>query len=120
MIIKIPVPALKLQKPIDITQANVELNKNYIRYTTEFTANEPIDKEDPDMGWKEQYNYLDVKVKKSEISGVEKSYIEISDVWGVYILSNIVDIKVFFENPEDCIKFFENVDKWLFNSEETI
>lgn len=114
---KIPFKPIKLSKqnPTKIGDCYIELFDDKLHYKCDFTADEPSNDEDLAMGWIAVANSIDRWVKKSFISGVEKS-ISYSGKWHISILvAGNDDIHIYYNSETSSQILFDRLVKWLFN-----
>lgn len=116
------VPDLKFQKSADVKAAYIELANDYIRYFIHMTAEEPINKEDPDLGWnKDVLSYFDIVVDKFCIVAVEftNNIAQDTPLWQLNIIGNGLgqDLKLFFEKRKEGRLFYTKLLKWWKNIE---
>lgn len=105
---------LKNQKPTEIRECYFELFKEYLTYKVEFLADEPIDVEDHDLGWKENVKTsIDSICLKKHIVGIDKS-ITADDKWRVVVISDRdMEIKVYFRSEVPAQQLFDKLKYWL-------
>lgn len=108
---------LRDQKPTGEGDIQIELSEKYIIYYAKFYAEEPINKQDHDLGWETVYNHFETVVSKSAIVGMEKSYMPTQNLWAVYVFvyGMSEDLKMFFKKESEAQDVFDKLFKYFYD-----
>lgn len=93
----------------------IEQFNNCLHYVVDFIAEEPINKDDEQLGAEEVHNSFDIWITKYSIAGIEKAVTE-SGKWKIDIVVSgfAEDVTVFF-NTEKAAKALHNwLVKWRY------
>lgn len=106
---------LENQTPTDVKEAYFELYHTYLKYRLLFFADEPKDVDDKTLGWETAFTSFESICFKTAIVGVEKSYVQKSKVWGLYLSVNGMsqDIKAYFKKESTCQEVYDKIKNWL-------
>lgn len=108
---------MQYQKVQECKEAFLELNDDHFRYFIIMRAKEPINLEDPDMGWQDDVlTSIDAFCFKINVAGIEKSYQPENEQWRVLIAINGLgdDIKMYFKKEKEAQEIFNKIRSWLF------
>ena len=117
LIEKIDIKPIQLenQKIKECTEFYLEIRDNSILYAARFFAEEPINEDDKELGWKSVFNCFKIVAEKENIAGIEKNYTKYK-YWSVYVsvLGFATDIKMFFKLESEAVEIFDKLHKWLY------
>lgn len=111
-------------KPINLAQQKIkktkegyiELHKSYLRYRMAFIAEEPNDKSDETLGWKDVENSFDIYTRKDKISSIEKWKCTNISRWKIIISVDGMadDMNIYFRTEGSCQEVFNILINYLF------
>lgn len=108
---------LERQKDIDPQVFFVELTPGYLQYRAMFTAKEPDNEYDPDLGWHSVYRDFDWRIQRGALTSIDKVYKEEHDLWKIIITisGSNTDVELFFDLQADCCAAYEVLCNYLFD-----
>lgn len=113
--------SLRHQKVIKVYFFYLELFETHLFYKHEFKAEEPIDKEDLDLGWEKVMICFERTALRDSVSSVDVEYIQATksnknedSKWSVNIQMNGVgtDLIVYFKEEEAARSYAKKVLEW--------
>jgi hypothetical protein len=114
-----------LIKPMDLYNQKMsedgilklEFYDRYIIYSCNFFAEEPINRDDHELGWETVDNKFELIADKNAIIGFEKNWMHEYKYWTVYIFVNGMrdDIKMFFKKEQEANEVVEKLIKYLYD-----
>ncbi len=106
---------LSAQKPTEVLESYMELHPNHLKYRLKFKADEPVDREDPGLGWEELITDFCVVVKREHVSSLEKEYLNNSDKYMIdmSIIGAANDIKAMFHTHKEALVVYNKLESWL-------
>lgn len=117
MKINIKPVTLELQKPIKVHHYFLELATDYLVFSYDMLAKEPINPDDPDMGWDQRKSVSETIMYKKHVGGTEMYILdwdEEGERWGFAILGvGLNDVKMYFEKKEEALAMKKAVFDWL-------
>jgi hypothetical protein len=115
---KIPIKLISLsaENPTEVRDANITLEKTYLRLFLDYDSETLINPEDPIIGWNDfTRKYFDIYVKKSSISSIERFWNK-EDMWQIgIIVAGGDDLKLLYspKDPEVDLVFQKLLTWWL-------
>jgi hypothetical protein len=108
--------SLEDQKITDQNEQFLEIRDTSICYCCRFYADEPINPDDKELGWKNVFNRFRTVASKDKIAGIELTYLPNAKKWGVFIMVTgfTNDMKVFFRKEDDANSVFDKLHNWLY------
>lgn len=113
-----------LIKPMDLYNQKMskdgvlklEFFEKYIIYSGDFFAEEPINRDDHELGWETVDNKFELIANRNDIVGFEKSWVHVYQHWTVYIFVNGMrdDIKMFFKKEQEANEVADKLIKYLY------
>lgn len=116
-IIEIKPVNLPQQKIKGSKECQIELHNSYMRYRMEFVAEEPVDRSDESLGWKDVENSFDIWVKKDRICTIEKWRCTNVNRWKIIISVDGMadDMNIYFRTESACDEVFDKLLNYVFN-----
>ena len=108
------------EKVVNSVALYIELTDNSLMYYAEYYAEVPAaeDKDDHSLGWKESFQKFKIKVKRSSLVSVEKSWNDKREYWKVEVEASGYpnSIAFYFELESEAEAVYEKLDTYVFGA----
>lgn len=118
--IEIGMPNLSRQEIIEHRESWIELRPDHFVYCLRFRAKQPQG-DDDNLPWEEVDNDFMFYGKRSQVTGVEKMWIQKERRWKIAISAKGVggDIQIFFKKQVECEPIYHQLIDYFFNNNPT-
>ena len=127
MIISFRLINMRYQKISEKADGIIELTSETLYYKHRFSAEEPIDKEDVEMGWEKIENIFERTIRRRDVRSVELEFLDTTqknkeidaNKWVVRLQINGVntDTAIYYRKEEDARKMVDTLTDWWLTGE---
>lgn len=106
---------LKYQKPTEIIECYIKLDKYGMTWYCKFFADQPKDHEDESLGTENVLQHFETFALRSQITGVERGWNTKEHRWGLYvgIKGFDQDIRAFYKSESKSLEHFNIIKNWI-------